>query len=135
MKPPGFLSRRQVVMEPTNEIKQAAQALGQALKNDPVVQAFVQADAAVKNSEEVTRLEAGVYTLYNDLTSRQQAGEILSPQEINRFYNLRDQLARHPLVVERDASMKAAKAIFEQTGSILSSILTMDYTALVLEEN
>ena len=133
--PPGFLSRRQVVMEPTNEIKQAAQALGQALKNNPVVQAFVQAEAAVKNNEEITRLEADVYALYNNLTSRQQAGEILSPQEINRFYNLRDQLARHPMVVERDASMKAAKAIFEQTGSVLSSILTMDYTALVLEEN
>lgn len=109
--------------------------MGEALANNPAVQEFVQADAAVKSSEEVTKLEADVVALYNDLTSRQQAGEILSPQEINRFYNLRDQLSRHPLVAKRETSMKAAKALFEQAGSAMSSILTLDYTALVLEEN
>lgn len=122
-------------MNLSKELKQAAQQLGSALMNNPAVQEFIQADAAVKNSAEVSQLEADVVQLYNELTSRQQAGETLIQQEINRFYSLRDQLSHHPLMVERETKMRAAKAIFEQTGSSISSILTMDYTALVLEEN
>lgn len=122
-------------MEVSSEILQAAQALGQALNADPAVVSFQQAENDVRSNAELCALEAEVLELYNELTGRQRAGEILSPEDINRFYALRDSLARHPLVVRRDAAMNEVKSLFEQVGSSISSILTMDYTALVLEEN
>jgi len=122
-------------MEISNEITQAARELGEALSATPSVAAFQQAERDVRSNAELCALESGVMTLYNELIGRQQAGAVLSPQEINHFYSLRDRLARHPLVTRRDAAMHEVKALFEQVGGAMSSILTMDYTALVLEEN
>lgn len=121
-------------MEVSNEIIQAARELGETLNASPVVAAFQQAERDVRSNEELCALEAEVMSLYNELTGRQQNGEVLSPQDINRFYTLRDRFARHPLVTRRDTAMNEVKALFEQVGTTISSILTMDYTALVLDE-
>ncbi len=121
-------------MDRSEAILQAAQALGAALRTTPEMQAFEQANAAANADAQVSALEAEVLALYNSLIARQREGQALAQHEINHYYNLRDELVRHPLIVERDAHLKAVKALFEQAGGAISSVLTMDYTALVLEE-
>lgn len=122
------------MMDPTPAILQAAQALGAALKTTPEMQALEQANRAARADTQVSALEAEVLERYNALITRQRAGEALTQHEINSYYNLRDRLMRHPLIAERDARLSEVKVLFEQAGGAISSILTMDYTALVLEE-
>jgi cell fate (sporulation/competence/biofilm development) regulator YlbF (YheA/YmcA/DUF963 family) len=121
-------------MEVSSEILAAARAFGEQLNATPEVRALRAAESEVQNDPAIAALEAEVMTRYNDLVSRQRAGDILAPQEINQFYHLRDQLARHPLVTRRDEAVEAVKALFQGAGSAISSVLTVDYTALVLEE-
>ena len=123
-----------MVMDRSAEILQAARALGAALKNTPEMQAFEQANAAARADAQVNALEAEVLALYNTLIARQQAGQVLAQHEVNHYYKMRDDLVRHALIVERDACLKDVKALFESAGGALSGVLTMDYTALVLEE-
>lgn len=120
--------------ERTQAILQAAQAFGAALKNTPEMQAYEQAVEAARADAETCALEDEVLALYNALIARQRNGEPLAQHEINHYYNLRDRLVRAPLVVERDARLKAVKTLYEGAGNLLSSTLTMDYTSLVLEE-
>jgi cell fate (sporulation/competence/biofilm development) regulator YlbF (YheA/YmcA/DUF963 family) len=122
-------------MDRSEEIYQAARALGAALRCTPEMQAFEEANAAARADEDVCALEAAVLDLYNTLTARQQAGQALAQYEINRYYKLRDELVRHPLIERRDLRMKAVKALFETAGGAISSVLAVDYTALVLEED
>ena len=121
-------------MDRSEAILQAAQVLGAALKNTPEMQAFEQANAAARADAQVNALEADVLALYNTLIARQQAGQVLAQYDLNRYYKMRDELVRHPLIEARDVRMKDVKALFETAGGAISSVLTMDYTALVLEE-
>ena len=115
-------------------ILQAARAFGAALKETPEMRAYEQAAAAARADGDVANLEEAVMALYNALIARQNAGEPLAQHEINHYYNLRDKLMRHPLIAERESRLRAVKVLFESAGGVISSVLTMDYTALVLEE-
>lgn len=117
----------------SDEILQAAQELGAALRQTPQMQDYLSADAALRGSAEVVALEAQVMGVFHQLTSRQQAGETLTPKEIASFYQIRNELANHPLVVRRDQCLEAVKALFAQAGATLSSVLTVDYSSLVLD--
>lgn len=118
-------------MENSAEILQAAQRLGETLNSSPTVQAYLQAEAAVQNSQELQQMEAKLDQVYNDLVRRQQAGEMLYPYEVNEFYKLRDQFVGHPLIKQRSASLEAVKTLFQQAGSAMSSIMSVEYTDLV----
>ncbi len=85
----------------------------------------------MRNDPAAQRLEAEVERIYRDLVKRQQDGQMVFPNEVNRFYELRDAFVNHPLVIRRQECLQAVKALFEQAGETLNSILSVDYTQLV----
>lgn len=124
----------EISKETLDAILAAAGELGAALRAEPGVQAFLQAEAAVQADAHLSSLEEQANRRYSELTGRQAAGEYLSQQEINAYYALRDQLVRSPLVAQREARRKEMKSLCEGAGSALSSVLTLDYTALAAPE-
>jgi cell fate (sporulation/competence/biofilm development) regulator YlbF (YheA/YmcA/DUF963 family) len=121
-------------MELSQEITQAARDLGAALHEHPQVRAYLAACAAVQQDTELNQLEEMTTRLYEELVRRQQAGEMLATREINQYYSLRDRLVHHPLIAERELQLKAVKALFGSAGSTISSLLTVEYSSLVLGE-
>jgi cell fate (sporulation/competence/biofilm development) regulator YlbF (YheA/YmcA/DUF963 family) len=119
-------------MERTEQIMQAARALGQALHNSPEVQDYLAACQAVQANAELCQLEEQLQLRYQALAGRQQTGEVLSRQEINDFYKLREQVVYHPLVARREECLKVVQASFEQASSSISSILTVDFNSLAV---
>ncbi len=120
-------------MEPTKDLSAAARALGLALHASPLVQEYLQSRDAVQNDPELQKLEQEIDSTYQELVDRQQHGKMLLSGEVNHFYELRDSYNRHPLVIRREQCQVAMKALFEQTGAAISSILSVDYTKLVLD--
>lgn len=112
------------------EILQAAKELGEALGANADVRGLIQAETELESSTELRALDGELQRVYEDLVRRQRAGEVLSPQEINGFQKLKEQLLGHPLVIERDARLKAVQGLFGQAGSTISSVLGFDYTTL-----
>ncbi len=119
----------------SEKILATARELGAALRELPEVQAFLRADAAFQNSPDVQRLQAQVEQTYSSLVQRQQAGEMVHAHEVHDFYRQRDELMRHPVVIEREKNLKVVKALFEQAGGVISSILSLDYTQLAIRQN
>ncbi len=119
-------------MARSNDLISAARELGLALNSSPVVQEYLQSRDAVRNNPELFQLEEEIERTYQELVARQQNGEVLSPGEVNNFYDLRERYTGHPLVVRLEQCQEAAKSLFEQTGSLISSILSVDYTKLTL---
>ena len=109
---------------------QAANELGEALKASPVVQDYLRASAAADGEAEFKRMETNLHQTYDLLIQRQEAGGALSPYEINQFYKMREQVINHPLYQQREAAQRAMQAVFEQAGSTLSSVLTVDFLNL-----
>ena len=118
----------------SEQILATARELGAALRELPEVQAFLQADAAFQNSPDVQRLQAQVEQIYSNLVQRQQAGEMVHAREVHDFYRQRDELMHHPLVVERENSLRTVKALFERAGGVISGILSLDYTQLAIRQ-
>lgn len=117
-------------MQVSNEILLAAKELGEALKASPSVQAYLEACADVEQDAELSAMEADLQSTYEALVARQRQGQVIPPQEINAFYKLRETVVYNPLIEAREAALKAVKAEFEQVGGTISSILSVDYTAL-----
>jgi cell fate (sporulation/competence/biofilm development) regulator YlbF (YheA/YmcA/DUF963 family) len=117
----------------SNELLEAARELGLALNASPVVQEYLQSRDEVRNHPELLQLEVQIERTYQELVTRQQNGEVLLPDDVNRFYELRETYTNHPLVIKLEQRQGAMKAFIEQTGSTLSSILNIDYTKLVLD--
>lgn len=114
----------------TDEIIATARELGAALNATSEVQAFLRADEAFRNNRELQQLENQIEEAYAELVKRQRSGAMILKQEVNDFYRLREQFTTHPLVIEREACLASVKTIFEQAGTVLNSILSVDYTEL-----
>ncbi len=112
---------------------EAARELGNALNASPVVQEYQQASEAIEKDQDLQALRLKVEQLYEDLINRQQNGEALSPGDIQAFNQLRGQYVQHPLIVRQEQCQRAVKALFEEAGGAISSILSVDYSQLVLE--
>lgn len=116
---------------PSQEIRQLAHRLGEAIQDHPSVRAYLEACERAQANSEVSALEKQLYDLYNDLLSRQQSGERIPRNLIEEFYALRDRVFTHPLIVERESALKVVKTLFAEVANELSLPLGMDYTALV----
>lgn len=114
----------------SDELKQAAQALGQLLRATEAVRTYLEAQARLEADAEISSLEDRFLKLYQSLLARQQAGEELAQAEVDEFYALRSQVQRHPLVAERDAALTQLRSHFATVGLDLSNALGVDYTAL-----
>jgi len=117
-------------MKLSDELEQAAQALGQSLRANEYVQAYLQALARVRADPEVNSLEEHFSKLYDDLLARQRAGEQLSQAEVDEFYAVRSRAQSQPLIAERDSTLSQLKSYLAQVALDLSNDLGVDYTAL-----
>ena len=112
------------------ELQKTAQSLGEALKANEAVQAYLKAKADLEKDAEGSTLETRLFTLYESLIARQQVGETLERQELDEFYSLRNLVRTHPLVTERDAALTQAKLFLADIANEISNALGVDYTAL-----
>lgn len=117
----------------SEELKQAAQALGESLRATEAMQAYLAAQACLRADPEASSLEDRFLQLYHSLLARQQAGEELTQAEVDEFYALRSQMQRHPLIAERDAALTLLRSTFAVAGLELSNELGLDFTALAQE--
>jgi cell fate (sporulation/competence/biofilm development) regulator YlbF (YheA/YmcA/DUF963 family) len=114
----------------SEELKQAAQALGQSLRAAEAVQTYLDAQARLAADPEASSLEGRASRLYQELAARQQAGEELNQAEVNEYYALRSLAQSHPLVTEHDLALTQVKSYLAQVALDLSHELGMEYTAL-----
>ena len=114
----------------SQDLINAACSLGRALRADPNVQAYLQIQARLQADTEASALEKRLYSLYEELLARQQAGEDLSQAELEAFYSLRRQVQTHPGIVEREATLRLLKPYFADITDELNLLLGVDFTAL-----
>lgn len=124
----ALYAREEDGMEISDELRQSAERFGAALNELPAVQAYLEADAAVKNDPEVQQLKAEADRTYRELIERQRASGTFDPRYVSEFYRLREDLANHPLMLRREACLRAVRPLFEQAASSMSSVLSVDYT-------
>lgn len=113
-----------------DELKQAAQAMGQALHEHETVQNFLAAQARLQANPEANNLDLRFQAMYQNLAERQRAGENLPGAEIEEFRALRDQTQHTPLISERDAALQTVKNYFIVVGDPFSQTLGVDYPGL-----
>ena len=118
-------------MELTEEIKQAAQLLGQSLRTNPAVESYLDLKNRAESDPETAALEARMDVLYRDLSEREQAGESLHNLAASEYFDLRKKTRYHPILSAREDQLNVVKSMFSQTSSDLSAILGTDYTSLV----
>ena len=118
-------------MELTEEIKHAAQLLGQSLRTNPAVESYLDLKTRAESDPETAALEARMEVLYHDLSVREQAGESLHNLATSEYFDLRKKARYHPVLSAREDQLNVIKNIFAQTSSEISAILGTDYTSLV----
>lgn len=112
------------------DLVNAARSLGEALRADPDVHAYLQAQARLQANTEASDLEERMLNLFADLSTRQQAGEDLNQAEVDEFYALRRQVQMHTVIVERNAALNPVKRCFADVADELNVVLGVDFTAL-----
>ncbi|MFW5943446.1 MAG: YlbF family regulator [Chloroflexota bacterium] len=115
-----------------NELKSAAEALGQALGEHEAVQTYLDARDSLKADAEMAALDRQYQEMYQTLIARQRAGEQLAHAEIQAFQALRHKVQESQLVLQRDMALNDAKSFLANVGYDLSQELVLDYPALVL---
>lgn len=114
------------------EIIAAARALGESLRQHPLVQAYHHAVACFEADHEAVDLERRLYALYTDLIRRQEEGETLSRAEVQFFNDLKQRVYQHPSIQAREAALSALKPHLASIADELTLRLGVDYTAVVL---
>jgi len=117
----------------SDELKQAAQALGESLRATAAVLIYLAAHAGLRADPEAYSLEDRFLRLYQSLLARQRAGEELTQAEMDEFYALRSQMQRHPLFIERDMALTLLRSTFAVVGLDLSNELGLDFSTLAQE--
>lgn len=117
-------------MDFPEEIKKAAQTLGKSLHQDDYLRGYLEAVEAFQADPEARELEEKLYATYEALLARQGAGEQISREEIQAFYDLRRQAQLHPLISKRDQALQFIKPYLAEVADEISASLGVDYTAL-----
>jgi len=89
----------------TEEIKQAAQLLGQSLRTTPVAESYLDLKARAEFDPETDTLEARMDVLYRDLSEHGQSGEFIPNLAANEYFDLRkkSQVTSHTFSARRPA--------------------------------
>ena len=117
-------------MDLPEDLINAARSLGRALRADPNVRAYLQAQARLQDNAKASDLEKRMLNLFADLSARQRAGEDLKQAEVDEFYALRRQVQMHTVIVERDAALNPVKRYFADVADEINILLGVDFTAL-----
>lgn len=118
----------------SQEVLQAASELGAALRQSPIMQAYLEACAAVEADLRARGLEAEVQALADELTQRQAAGEMLNSSELDHFYRLRSEVRSNPLLAERDRCFEQLRSLFGRVNDDLSGAMGINFSELLQPE-
>jgi cell fate (sporulation/competence/biofilm development) regulator YlbF (YheA/YmcA/DUF963 family) len=111
-------------------LRAAAQQFGQALAASTVVSAYRSASTSAAEDEEAQRLKAELEEVYDGLSQRQAAGEILSQGELDAYYELEQRVRQHSLLARRDQDLEKVRDFFSEAHWILSSELGINFIDL-----
>lgn len=112
-------------------IKKAAEQFGKALADSALMQEYQQVELALEADPDLLRLKAEVDQVYDELTQRQSAGEVVPRGEIEAYYDMEQAVISNPLLIRRDASLEKLKDFYSETNSILSGKLGINFVDLV----
>jgi len=119
-------------MEISNEIRQAALALGEALHSTKAVQEYLDARARLLRDAQSTELELSLDALVSSLEARQRAGEQPSPEELDAFYALRSRVWGNPLITKRNATLGLLKPVFADVADDIRGALGLDFIQMTM---
>lgn len=111
-------------------IQDAARALTEAILADPQAKTYQDAVSAFEANPEAVALEKRFMDFYNALIARQQNGEKLEQQEVEKFYAMRAEYSAHPLIVARNDALGAFKPLMAEAGENISAQIGLDFTEL-----
>lgn len=117
----------------SNELREAARAFGQELREKVPVQNYLTAHERVRADAEARDLDERSQAMYADLVERQMAGEQLLREEVSAYHELHQQASSNPLIAERDARLTFVKTYFVEVALDLSRALGVEYTALAID--
>jgi cell fate (sporulation/competence/biofilm development) regulator YlbF (YheA/YmcA/DUF963 family) len=117
-------------MKIPEEIGNTARELGLSLRQMNFMRDYLAVVDELENNPEAGQLEDQLYSMYDELIARQQAGEMLSREETQAFYELRRQVQEHPLISKRDYLLRNLKPSLAEVADEISAQLGVDYTIL-----
>ncbi len=117
-------------MELDEKIKVAALQLGQALRQDERVQAYLDALKETESDPEASTLEKKMYEVYEKLVTCQQVCEQPDPQLTRTFYELRHQVQTHPLISKRYEMLSVLQPHLNEIAEEINFVLGVDFSAL-----
>jgi hypothetical protein len=115
----------------SQEIIEAAQALGTVLRQSPSVQAYLESCERFKTNPQVQQLEEQVTQRYQELVKHERSGKTLSSHDLSLYHNSMYTLRRSPLFIQRESTLQDAKFTCAQAAETLSSVLSINYINLV----
>lgn len=115
-------------MEIHEEARQAAEELGEALRNHPALVRYRQAVEAAQGDPAFFAMEAETQRALAELNQRQENGQAVPLADINAYYKMRQELVKHPLHRERQIALREARTVIEQAGKALNGVLTIDFS-------
>jgi len=124
--------KRKDSMPLTQEIKDAARQLGQALCQDDYIRLYLAALQATQADPELSALEKQMYGVYEELIRRQQVGEELSQEDTRVFYELRSRVQQHPLIAHRNDALNSIRPYLNRVAGEINFELGIDFTSLAL---
>lgn len=111
------------------EVKQAAQVLGDALKNTPPLRSYADAAAKMAADTRATALLDELERVQADFRVRQSNGGI-SQADITRLRQLQHQVQTHPTISEFFEAQQVATAFFPAVNQEISQLLGIDFASL-----
>lgn len=116
----------------SDDVRQAAHRFGEAMRANQTVERYLQADAALQTAQEARELDQHYQAVYDNLVTRQRAGDAISQDELDVFYALQAQVRDLPLIQDRNRKLAVTKGYLQHLGADLNQKLGLDYIELVL---
>lgn len=117
-------------MEFDEKIRTAALQLGQALRQDLRVRAYLDALQETQSDPEASALEKKMYEVYEGLVTCQQVCEQPNPELTRSFYELRHQVQTHPLISKRYEMLSVLQPYLNEVAEEINFVLGVDFSAL-----
>lgn len=117
-------------MELDEKIRAAALQLGQVLRQDERVQAYLDALKETQSDPQASALEKKMYEVYEELVTCQQVCEQPDPELIRAFYELRRQVQMHPLISKRYEMLSVLQPHLNEIAEEINFVLGVDFSAL-----
>ncbi len=114
-----------------DELIRLARELGEALRESPAVQAYLQAGRDAAQDGEAARLKALVETAYDDLVQRQNAGEVISGGELDEYFKLEREMKAHPALARQAQAFERMQDLMTSAHDLLTNELGFSFIDLV----